>query len=147
MQQSLRFGSVTLCTPSNGVDGYKIKYNPAEIDYDTIRVPGTYGRIQLQTGVGQTHETAASVEFVCSMRFDSVSALHQKQLDIQTKCTNTNNNLDTVYWSYFNDSSTYSLANCDLKYEADEYSVSQDPITKTLYYWLEFRIRCSQWGI
>lgn len=141
-QPQLRFGSLTLCQPSNGLDGYQLtKHDLTKPDAIEISIPGTAGRIKQIVGTGTTEQTSLKLEFSCEAFFDSASELHSKLKAIEARATNTTRNLDTVYYGLMDSSSTFNEQYCDMEFELGEIGQSADGWVMT------FRVRFSKWGV
>lgn len=140
-QPTLRFGSLSLCDPSNGLDGYEMtKHDLTKPDYIEIAIPNTAGRIKYIKGKGQSESTSLKVEFSCDANFSTASELMEFLDAVQERISDTRKNLDTVYFGIKNDGSIFNERNCDMEFEFKEVWVSENG------YWLSFTVRFNKYG-
>lgn len=140
-QPSLRFGGLTLCDPSGGLDGYELtQHNLTRPDAVEVSITNTAGRIKVITGKGQTEQTSLVLGFKCQARFSSAASLHSFLQDVEAAATDTRNNLRTVQYGLMDSASTFSEDHMDLEFELEQVWQSEDG------WWLDFKVKFTKWG-
>lgn len=142
VQQPLKFGSLYLCNPSNGHDGYEItKHDLTRADYVERAIPGTAGRIKIVIGQGNTDQTSLKLEFSCQSRFSDAGDLHSFLASVERKISDTRRSLDTVEYGIKNDPAVFWADDCDMMFELKEVWVDING-----FYWCDFVARFNKWG-
>jgi hypothetical protein len=120
-QTTLRFGSLTLCNPSNGRDGYRTpEHEHPLVDADGITIPGSKGRVKLVTGVAGEDASSLKLSFECESYFSSDTSLDTWLKSVGRTAMNAANNLQTVTYGYLDGGGTFTAGNCDMKFRLDK---------------------------
>lgn len=141
-QASLRFGSINICSPSNGLDGYAIiDHDVTKVEFIEIDIKNTAGRVKQIIGVGSTERTSFKLQFKCQRCFASDATLGAFLTQVQTACANSRTNLATVYYGLMNGTSVFSQTNCDMMFKLDRVWQSHDG------WWADFNVVFSKWSV
>jgi hypothetical protein len=113
---ALKFGSLYLCQPSNGSDGYEeVSNDGAVVAATTAGIPNTSGMIKIIRGAGASEDSAEKLEFSCESYFSSSSTLNTFRESVVRATRNARANLQTVHFGYVNDSASYTRDSCDMR--------------------------------
>lgn len=140
-QGQLKWGSLVLCSPSNGLDGYAItEFNHTRTDVIERNLPGSAGRIAVITGKGSSDPTALKLGFRCQAVFSTESALNSFLANVNAEAQSTTNPLRTVYYSHMTDDTGRYQDDMDFQFALSQTWRSADG------WGCDFRVLFTKWG-
>ena len=126
-QAQLKFGSLVLCSPSDGLSGYKFpKHKPPRWDAQELTFPGAGGRLLVLTGRSGTEATAKRMEYEVGSVFADAAALDTFIKAMDAAAADTRNSLRTVTYGYPGTASSFSETHCAMAYDINEHVVLGD---------------------
>ena len=145
---SLRFGSLILCNPSNGIDGYGWTNQTLDsVNFKSIVIPGTSYRTMRELGKANDDGTSRTYTFEGTTFFTTNQAVYTFLNNVENYQTEPSVIISNLIFEHPCDGNQQSSADMKMQYSAGEMREVNVSKGMTDYsYALKFAVTFTKWG-